>query len=157
MENNGEKQIEAKNNGERKDNRGKAEGSKKTQFRKGEYGQRKGRRRLSKDAHILRQTLRDDLVRMGCKYLYSLPEEVSTEALAKRNDITMMDMAMVNIISGFVVNGDTTNFEWLLNRIVGKPEQYLEIKQDSKLNVSHSVRKASTEKLTKILEILGDE
>ena len=105
--------------------RGNPNPSKKGQFKKGQSGNPGGMPKLPEDIKEARKLNQIELERIINKYLHMSREEVQN--VLKSSDVPMMEAMVASIVSKAASGGDHLRLDFILNRIIGKVKDKIEV------------------------------
>ncbi len=84
-----------------------------------------GRPRLPGDVKEARRLTQIDLERTVNKYIYHDKDEL--KAAAAEPGTSMLDLIVISILAKAVQGGDPTRLDFLLNRVIGKVQDRIEV------------------------------
>ena len=95
------------------------------QFKKGQSGNPKGRPKDPPDLKEAKQLCKKSLTKTLNKYLFKTKSELLVDA--KNPETTMLEHVVIKVLVLAEKHGDHKRLDWLIERIIGKVKEELEV------------------------------
>lgn len=123
-------------------------GSEKTQWKKGQSGNPSGQPKLPEDIKAARKLTTIEFERAVNKYLYQ--DKAAITKAAADPSTPVIELLITSILHKAVVLGDEKRLAFLLDRIIGKVKERMEIEVESAMRNLQELRGMSTEEIVKL-------
>ncbi|MCP3682674.1 MAG: hypothetical protein GY861_08300 [bacterium] len=113
-------------------------------IKKGQVLNPNGRPKTAKETKLIRQTLTDDVVKTTEHYLSMSKEDLEK---AKRDKTKpSLELIVINIISKSIEQGDNSRLSGLLDRVIGRVKQEMDLTVDGGLEFNFNIPRPKRKK-----------